>query len=260
MLKAARILPAMRTALVVLLFTTSLHSGEGPAQLDIGEYLQGRHLFEQQCSPCHGANGRGDGEWSKDVTDKPRNFRTGTFKFRTTPPGFLPTSADLERTVRNGISGTMMPAFTDLRDQNLKAVLSYVRTLSSRWKDAANYHEPVLLPDLPDWFEDRDSINSHAANAAPLFQAMCATCHGTSGRGDGPAATSLIDVWKHPIKPADFSKPHRKSGSNPQDLYRSIALGLDGTPMTAYRDLLPPETIWSLVAYIQSLSAPPSQP
>jgi mono/diheme cytochrome c family protein len=85
---------------------------------------------------------------------------------------------------------------------------------------------------------------------------MCATCHGTSGKGDGPAAASLIDLWQHPVKPADFTQPHRKSGPRPQDLYRTIALGLDGTPMTAYHNLLPPETIWSLVAHIQSLSHP----
>ena len=246
----------MRAALPLLLLTSLLSAQEGPNTPDISLYLQGRSVFEQQCSPCHGRTGRGDGEWAKDVPDQPRNFRSGTFKFRTTPPGFLPTAADLERTLRSGISGTMMPAFTQLSDHDLQSVLTYIRTFSPRWKDPANYHLPVPLPDIPDWFQDPASLQTHATQAAPLFQAMCATCHGPSGKGDGPAAASLIDLWLHPVKPADFTKPHRKSGPRPEDLYRTIALGLDGTPMTAYHTLLPPETIWSLVAHIQSLSHP----
>lgn len=92
---------------------------------------------------------------------------------------------------------------------------------------------------------------------ALLFQAACATCHGDKGKGDGAAAALLVDVWGHPAAPADFSKPNRKSGPDAKDLFRSIALGLDGTPMTAYGDLLPVESIWDLVAFVQNLSAEP---
>lgn len=183
---------------VLFLLTSLLSAEEGPTSPDIGLYLQGRAVFEQQCSPCHGRTGRGDGEWSKDVPDQPRNFRSGTFKFRTTPPGFLPTAADLERTIRTGISGTMMPAFTQLSEHDVKSVLTYIRTFSPRWKKPDNYHLPVPLPDLPDWFQDATSFQTRITHAAPLFQAMCATCHGTSGKSDGHAAASLVDLWQHP--------------------------------------------------------------
>jgi mono/diheme cytochrome c family protein len=245
----------MRAFLASLLLTTQLSAQEGPVKMDLGLYLQGRDVFEQQCSPCHGRTGRGDGDWAKDVTDKPRNFRTGTFKFRTTPLGFLPTAADLERTLRTGVSGTMMPAFTQLSDHDLTAVLTYIRSFSNRWKNPDNYHAAIPLPDPPAWFSDPTVRSARAASTALLFQATCAACHGTAGKGNGPAAASLIDFWLRPSKPADFTKPHRKSGPHPQDLYRTIALGLDGTPMTAYRDILPSDTIWALVAHIQSLSA-----
>ena len=227
---------------------------ESPQEIDMGLYLQGRAIFEQQCAPCHGRTGRGNGDWAAGVPDKPRNFRKGIFKFRSTPGGFLPTTADLERTLRTGISGTMMPAFTQLQKHDIQSVLAYVRSFSSRWKDFANYHAPVPLPAAPHWFHDPTQRADRARSAAPLFQTACATCHGSKGAGDGPAAGALVDVWEQPIKPADFTKPHRKSGSSPEDLYRSLALGLDGTPMIGYRDLLPPETLWALVAHILSLS------
>lgn len=229
---------------------------EGPTPVDIGLYMQGRAVFEQQCAPCHGRSGRGNGDWAADVADKPRNFRSGIFKFRTTPLGFLPTTADLERTLRTGVSGTMMPAFTHLSDHDLKAVLSYVRSFSSKWKDPEKYHASIPTPEPPDWFADSNKKQQQAQLAEPLFKAACSICHGSNGKGDGPGAASLIDAWKQPSRPADFTKPHRKSGPKPQDLYRTIAHGLDGTPMTAYDKILPEETIWAMVAYLQSLAQP----
>lgn len=248
----------MRLFLLTVLLPLIAWGQEGPSALDMGLYLQGRAVFEQQCMPCHGRTGRGNGEWAEGVSDKPRNFRSGIFKFRTTPLGFLPTAADLERTVRGGVSGTMMPAFSNLSAHDLKAVLAYVRSFSPKWKDAGKYHPAVVIPDPPSWFVDAEMSQPRVKQAALLFQAACVTCHGPTGRGDGPAAKTLVDVWQQPAVPADFSKPHRKSGPRPQDLYRTIAMGLDGTPMTAYGDLLPADTIWALVAYVQSLSAKPA--
>ncbi len=223
-------------------------------QADIGTYLHGRAVFEQQCSPCHGRRGRGDGEWAADLPDKPRNFRTGLFKFRSTPAGFLPTPADLERTLRTGVSGTMMPAFKAMSDRDLQAVLAYVRGFSPRWKEPGNYRPSVPLPELPAWWLDADERARRARAVEPLFQAACAVCHGSVGRGDGPAAATLTDAWGHVVKPADFGKPQRKSGPRPQDVYRTIAMGLDGTPMAGYRDVLGEETLWSLVAHLTRLS------
>lgn len=245
----------MRPYLILLVFATRVAAQNEPEEVNLGLYLQGRAVFEQQCAPCHGRRGRGDGDWAKDVTDKPRNFRTGTFKFRSTPLGFLPTAADLERTVRGGVSGTMMPSFTQLSDHDLKAVLAYIRSFSNRWKDPANHHEAVPLPPQPGWYADEAERKARAAAVSPLFQATCAVCHGSGGKGDGPAAKTLIDIWQNPVKPADLTRPHHKSGPRPEDLYRTLALGLDGTPMTAYREILPPDTLWALVAHIQSLDS-----
>jgi mono/diheme cytochrome c family protein len=250
--------PLRTLCLSLLLSPLTATAQLAPPPVDVGQYLQGRAIFAQQCSPCHGNTGRGDGSWGEKVTDKPRNLRLGHFKFRSTPGGFLPTTQDLERTIRSGISGTMMPAFTQLSDHDLRSVITYIRSFSSRWKNPANYHPEITLPPIPAWYSDPTQRKQQAAQAAPLFTVTCAICHGPDGKGNGLAAPNLVDIMQNPIQPADFTKPNRKSGSSPADLYRSIATGLDGTPMPGYHQILQPETIWQLVAHIQSLSEKPS--
>lgn len=252
--------PAIRRLLglaCTLVGIAPLHAAdtEGPAPFDLDLHMRGARVYERQCAPCHGRNGRGDGDWAADVAVKPRNFVRGTFKFRSTPPGKLPTAADLRRTVRTGISGTMMPAFTKLTDREVDAVLAYVRSFSKRWADPAAYAAPVPLPAAPPaWFGAGPLHAAAAQRGAALFAAHCAACHGPAGRGDGPAAAGLRDAWDRPIAPADLAAAHFKSGDAPTDLFRTVAVGLDGTPMAGFLPALGADALWDLVAFIRTLA------
>jgi len=66
-------------------------------------------------------------------------------------------------------------------------------------------------------------------------EAGCAQCHGVAGKGDGPSAKDLKDDWGSPITPADLTLKPFKSGPDPQDLYRMISTGLNGTPIAFLR-------------------------
>jgi mono/diheme cytochrome c family protein len=225
-----------------------------PAQRSLHHYLKGRHIYQSQCLPCHGATGRGDGPWSEGLKDKPRNFRTGIFKFQSTPAGSLPTMDDLRRTIRHGVTGTAMPAFTKLTDDDVTSVIVYVQGLSRRWQDPEQQGKPLPVPDLPDWWGGDSSLSKEkVAEGKTLFTQTCVACHGKAGKGDGVAGKTLIDAWENPIQPADLTQPHHKSGDSPQDLYRTIAIGLGGTPMIGFREAFKPDQIWSLVAFIRSL-------
>jgi mono/diheme cytochrome c family protein len=175
------------------------------------------------------------------------------FKFRTTPRGFLPTVSDLRRTITSGISGTMMPAFTKLSESEVGAVIVYLKNLSPRWSDPKAAAKPVNIPEPPDYLVGGLDKSKHRKAGQQLFSAQCAACHGENGKGDGPASSNLKDVWENAITPADLTSPHHKSGGSLGDLYRTIALGLDGTPMVGFLEPLGEKKIWQLVAFIKSI-------
>lgn len=220
--------------------------------LDFNLYAEGKYVFERNCIVCHGARGDGMGEMSPQLVPKPRSFREGMFKFRSTPAGALPTEADLVRTIRGGLSGTGMGMFTHLSDDEVRAVIEYVKSFSRRWLKTENYAAPMKLPPQPAWLKEAGRI----ANGAALFQTHCAGCHGPSADGNGQFAATLKDVWNLPARPADLRQPHLRCGDAPADIYRVLATGLDGTPMVSFETTLTPELRWEIIAYIFTLKLP----
>jgi hypothetical protein len=62
--------------------------------------------------------------------------------------------------------------------------------------------------------------------AAADYTTHCAVCHGTAGRGDGPAAKGLTPP------PADLTDAARMGQHSVFGLYNTITLGIKGTAMT----------------------------
>lgn len=93
-------------------------------------------------------------------------------------------------------------------------------------------------------------------------KANCAQCHGADGKGRGLGAWDdeigwiLRDVWGNPVRPADFTYGSYHGGGKPEEIYRSIALGVAGTPMAGYAGVLEPSEISDLTHYLRSLSQP----
>ncbi len=93
---------------------------------------QGYRLYMEHCLHCHGTSGDGAGPTAKYLTPRPRDFRKGIFKFKSTPFKNKIRRDDLSRTLQNGIPGTYMPSFKLLKDDESKAIIEYVRWLSMR--------------------------------------------------------------------------------------------------------------------------------
>ncbi|MEZ5386883.1 MAG: cytochrome c [Prosthecobacter sp.] len=245
-----------RLPVLLLLLCAALSRAEEPAPLDFNLYMQGKYVFERNCIVCHGPRGDGRGELSETLKPHPRSFREGMFKFRTTPLGMLPTDDDLRRTIRGGLSGTAMGMFTQLSDEEVNAVITYVKSFSRRWRKAENYAPPVALPPTPEWFNDDDARRLRAAAGAKLFAVNCATCHGEKADGKGPAAIALKDIWGHPAAPSDLRQPHLRCGDAPADIYRVLTTGLNGTAMVSFEPTLTEEQRWDIIAFIISIRLP----
>ena len=98
------------------------HSGDGKPH----------GLYRRHCAHCHGISGGGDGPTARFLNPYPRDYRRGVFKFKSTPKGKRPTDKDLRRILINGIPGTAMPSFKLLPQDEINALVDYVKYLSIR--------------------------------------------------------------------------------------------------------------------------------
>lgn len=89
-------------------------------------------IYVQQCVSCHGLSGQGRGSVAASQDPYPRDFRMGIFKFKSSPRSARPLKEDIEKTLRVGLSGSQMPLFNKLSDQEIKALIDYVIYLSIR--------------------------------------------------------------------------------------------------------------------------------
>jgi len=104
---------------------------------------------------------------------------------------------------------------------------------------------------------------SMAYTGAELWKQYCAVCHGTDGRGNGPAAGALV------MRPNDITQlTKQNSGKYPQGRVRDVIVGEQSVPAhgtkempmwgDVFRSISPNESfkemrITNLVLYIQSI-------
>ncbi|OQW32842.1 MAG: hypothetical protein A4E19_05675 [Nitrospira sp. SG-bin1] len=85
------------------------------------------------------------------------------------------------------------------------------------------------------------------ARGKAVYEQHCESCHGPSGRGDGPAAASLK------VAPADFQRFQSFLKSD-EELLRTIEHGVVFSPMHSWRGQLTDGEMQDAVAYIRLLS------
>ena len=88
----------------------------------IADLERGRSYYVQLCVPCHGASGRGDGEWAYRMTPRPTDL--------TGPRAAGRPDEALRAAIVDGIAGTAMRGWKDrLSDPQIDQVVGYVRHL-----------------------------------------------------------------------------------------------------------------------------------
>ncbi len=88
-----------------------------------------------------------------------------------------------------------------------------------------------------------------------VYAQNCLPCHGVKGDGKGDAAAFLLP------KPRNFVQANFRLRSTPPshlptdvDLFRSVSLGMPGTPMPPWRVHLNEDDRWAVVEYIKTFS------
>lgn len=160
-----------------------------------------------------------------------------------------------------------------------------IAAIWSDWATALAASAEVLVsPTPPPQVSDADFARLvNEGRAIYLGQrAQCATCHGPEGLGDGEQAHDLYDDWNYPKKvaltfrPGDRGVEYRlplrrlrvrnlredlfRGGSDAEDVYRRIYIGLKGTPMPGVGPspgapgVLSPEEVWHVVHFVQAIA------
>ncbi|MDP6013492.1 MAG: ethylbenzene dehydrogenase-related protein [Alphaproteobacteria bacterium] len=221
---------------------------------------QGRAIYIRRCSFCHGLMGDGEGPAAQFLDPRPRDFTLGTFKFRTTQSGELPTDEDLFRTVSRGLSGTGMQAFdsglikSGLSEEERWQVIAYIKTFAFEFDDPEL--DPIATGKLVSLPANLAAYNAETiAKGQEIFErAKCWECHGKQGRGNGQKAFDRKDDWGFPIRIRNVTLPWKlKGGARVEDIYMRFSTGINGTPMPSFAKALNDEERWYLANFIKSL-------
>jgi cytochrome c oxidase cbb3-type subunit I/II len=196
-----------------------LHAASDLADLQ-EELNRGGTLFAANCASCHGSTGRGDGKASASLLPKPANLSAARF-----------SDERLSSVLWNGVAGSAMPPWRQLPTEDLRALVAYIHSL----------HLPVAAPST----QEATSLS----DGKSLFAANCASCHGDSGAGNGPAAGALTP------SPTNFhlKKPTRERA------WDVLENGVPGTAMPPWRSQLSTDQRRALVEFVRSLYGPPQE-
>ena len=87
------------------------------------------------------------------------------------------------------------------------------------------------------------SAPPQVAAAAAIYQAQCASCHGATGIGDGPAGLRLEP------RPVAFTDKERARERSAFALYQVVSQGIEGTAMPSFASI-PEAERWALAFYL----------
>jgi mono/diheme cytochrome c family protein len=235
---------------------------------------RGQVLFRRHCAGCHGRKGDGNGPSAASMTPRPRNFTRGQFKYKSVVGDALPLDGDLLSTVREGLQGTHMPAWSNLSEADLSDTVQYIKTFSPRWRQEQT-GRPIPTPADPWGAGDRDAAIERGERVYHA-QAKCWECHpayrprqtiqdwlrqaqtaGGDPAGTAPPirpdvhrsaeVTTLFGQLTAPDFLEDTLRVRRKR------LYRTIAAGVGGTPMPTWSNRLQARELWAVVHYVKQL-------
>lgn len=182
----------------------------------------GRNLFLNNCTGCHGSDGGGARGYP--------NLTDGAWLYGGTPDAIV-------QTITLGRNGVMPALGAALGEGGIDEVIAYLRALP-RLQAAA----PAPAGSPAGTTGAAQQLTAQEAAGQQKFQTFCIACHGMDAHGNQAlGAPNLTDNdWLHGRTDADI---------------RSVILDGRTNHMPAHEELLTPDRIHVLAAYVLSLSA-----
>jgi len=207
---------ARRAAALVQRIAAAAGGALDPFPLRPPSLARGAAVYREQCIQCHGERGRGDGPKAQHLEGPPPADLTD----RRALSGV--SGVDVYRKITIGVAGTAMAQFEEtLSPEDRWAVATYVATLRA---DESDVRE-----------------------GEGLYAALCASCHGAAGGGDGPLAATLS------VRPPALRDLAVQARFSDEELGQLVLHGRPGTPMPGFARTLDAEAARKLVAFLRVL-------
>jgi len=162
----------------------------------------GARLYAQNCAACHGEAGNGG------------------IGIPLSLPSFHATVDDdyLRQTIRLGRPGRVMPAFSQLKSDEVEAIIGHLRS----WYQG----KPPIYSAAP--------VKGDVKRGQSLFEKHCAGCHGANGEGGHGTGVTFSRPRDFPIMPPALHNPGFLASAKDALIKTTLAKGRAGTPMVAF--------------------------
>jgi cytochrome c oxidase cbb3-type subunit 3 len=207
---------------ILVLLATLLPFATAQAEPD------GGRLYARHCAACHGEQG------------------TGGVGVPLALPAFLSSAPDryLEQTIRQGRPGRVMPAFSQLSDAEVRAIVAHIRA----------WHPRAPAPSA-------ERIPGDVARGETLFAQHCAACHGADGTGGHGTGVTFSRPRDLPIIAPALNNPGFLAAAPDGMIKDTLMRGREGTPMVSFLEQgLSEQDIDAVVAYVRAFETRAAAP
>jgi cytochrome c oxidase cbb3-type subunit 3 len=191
--------------------------------------VDGGSLYSQYCAACHGSHGEGG------------------VGIPLALPDFLATVDDrfFTDTIRLGRPGRVMPAFHNLTEAEVTAIVSHIRG---------------FVPGVKPPTMDKSPIRGERLRGKALFGQHCASCHGANGEGGHGTGVTFSRPRDLPVMPPALNNKGFLSAATDQTIKATLMKGRKGTPMASFLGRgLSEKDIDNVVAYVRSFERLPGR-
>ncbi len=181
----------------------------------------GEQLYGKYCSACHGAEGNGG-------VGVPLSL-----------PSFLSGVTDdyLQKSIRIGRPGRVMPAFPEFSDAQVEAISAFIR----QWSDKP---APVYAS---------GSIKGNEKHGKAIYLKRCASCHGEEGAGGKGTGVTFSRKRDYPLIAPALNNPGFLAAASDAMIKHTIVRGRKGTIMSAeFAKSLDDSGVNDVVSFIRS--------